>query len=190
MVESELKLSEIKKHLKDNYQNIKNLSEEISKINNQNGELLSILNKKQDFIDNQKIKIHDQLQTDRYFKEHQEYSKNIIKEGNDILTPEYGDVIVFHLVAEVDGNALESTRTKDSKPITKFVTNEDLIPGLLKCILGMKLGERCKVKVPPSMRGSHTFGLNSIPSDATLEYDVELLAINKSTQEQYSVPKK
>jgi FKBP-type peptidyl-prolyl cis-trans isomerase len=52
-----------------------------------------------------------------------------------------------------------------------------VIPGVEEGVIGMRIGERRRLRVPPALDG-RTFDPAFIPPAATRLYDIELLAAN------------
>ena len=89
-----------------------------------------------------------------------------------------GDRVTIHESLSLpDGRLIFSSRTQD-KPVTFVLGANQVIPGVEEAVRGMRVGERRKVLVPPTLDG-RTFDPAFIPPDAVRHYDIELLAIGR-----------
>ena len=76
-----------------------------------------------------------------------------------------------------DGRVIFSSRTKN-EPVKFVLGAKQVIPGVEEGVTGMRVGERRKLLVPPSLDG-RTFDPKFIPPDAIRHYDIELVEIVK-----------
>jgi FKBP-type peptidyl-prolyl cis-trans isomerase len=74
-----------------------------------------------------------------------------------------------------DGTLIYSTRTKNN-PLKFLLGGNQVIAGVDEGVTGMKVGERRKLVVPPSLSKRSAYPANT-PPDATLYYDIELVEI-------------
>jgi FKBP-type peptidyl-prolyl cis-trans isomerase len=74
-----------------------------------------------------------------------------------------------------DGTLIFSTRTQN-KPLKFLVGGNQVIAGVDEAVIGMKVGERRKLIIPPSLSKRSSYPAN-IPPDSPLHYDVELVEI-------------
>lgn len=94
------------------------------------------------------------------------------------LTAAPGDRITIHETLSLpDGKMIFSTRAKN-QPVTFTLGAAQVIPGVDEGVSGMRVGERRKLLVPPSLDG-RTFDRSFIPADAVRHYDIEVLAIER-----------
>jgi len=73
------------------------------------------------------------------------------------------------------GTLVYSTRTQNT-PLTFLLGGNQVIAGVDEGVTGMKVGERRRLIVPPSLSKRSDYPPN-IPPDATLLYDIELVEI-------------
>ena len=84
-----------------------------------------------------------------------------------------GDWVGIHYIVEVDGNAIDSSH--DKKPLRfKLGESNDIIDGMHRGVMGMRVGERRRFTVPPKLgyRGQKVPG---VPPEANLVFFVELM---------------
>jgi FKBP-type peptidyl-prolyl cis-trans isomerase len=88
-----------------------------------------------------------------------------------------GDVVEVHYVGRlVDGTVFDDSRARD-EPLQFKVGDELMIKGWEEGIVGLKVGGLRKLIVPPHLGyGEHGYG--SVPPNAMLEFELELLRLN------------
>ena len=91
-------------------------------------------------------------------------------------TAALGDVVSVHYVLTVNGTKLDSSYDR-GVPLQPFQIGVGaVIPGFEQGVLGMKVGGKRHVVVPPALGyGNQPNG--PIPANSTLDFDIELLAI-------------
>jgi FKBP-type peptidyl-prolyl cis-trans isomerase len=70
------------------------------------------------------------------------------------------------------------TSRKNNQTVTFLLGGNQVIAGVDEGVTGMRVGERRKLRVPPSLDG-RTFDPKFIPPDAIRHYDIELVEIVK-----------
>jgi len=77
-----------------------------------------------------------------------------------------------------DGKVFDSTRKGDKDvPATFQIASGSLIAGWVEGVPGMKVGERRKLTIPPGLAYGSQGQPPTIPPDATLTFEIELLEI-------------
>ncbi|MGH7294119.1 MAG: FKBP-type peptidyl-prolyl cis-trans isomerase [Polyangiaceae bacterium] len=99
----------------------------------------------------------------------------VLREGNGPACAP-GDRVALHYTASLlDGTQFASSREK-GRPLELTIGERSVTKGMSQGITGMRVGEKRRLVVPPSLafgdKGSSTF-----PPNSTIVYEVELLAI-------------
>ena len=91
----------------------------------------------------------------------------------------HGDelTVQFAAVRYVTGQKFESSWDPGSKPFTFHLDHEDVSPGWVKGIPGMKVGGRRRLIVPPKMTSRYGVPPGTGP-EATLVYVIDLLEVH------------
>lgn len=77
----------------------------------------------------------------------------------------------------MDGTKFDSSKDKN-QPFSFTLGAGDVIPGWDQGVVGMKVGGKRKLTIPPDLGyGAHGAG-GVIPPNATLMFEVELLKVN------------
>ncbi len=88
-----------------------------------------------------------------------------------------GDHVTVHYVGTLtDGTVFDSSR-KRSRPFDFVLGRGQVIKGWDQGVVGMKVGGRRKLVIPPSLAYGARGQPPTIPADSTLTFDVELLAL-------------
>lgn len=96
--------------------------------------------------------------------------------GGEAITP--GKIAVIHYTGTLaDGTKFDSSLDR-GEPLLFTLGGGQVIPGWEEGINGMKAGEKRKLTIPPELAyGAAGAPGGSIPSNATLIFEVELLSI-------------
>ena len=104
--------------------------------------------------------------------------KTDVKVGTGTETAALGDRLTVHYTGTLkDGTKFDSSVDK-GKPF-ELTLGQNLIEGWNQGIVGMKVGGKRKLVVPPA-RGYGAQDKGNIPPNSTLYFDIELLKIEKA----------
>jgi len=102
----------------------------------------------------------------------------ILKQGSGVQAKSGDNVIVDYVGTLQNGKKFDSSIDRNA-PFAFTLSKSSVIKGFDSGILGMRVGERRKLTIPPEL-GYSSANLALIPPNSTLIYEVELLRINNS----------
>jgi FKBP-type peptidyl-prolyl cis-trans isomerase len=110
----------------------------------------------------------------------------VLKQGSGDQQAEKGNIVNLHYAGTLkDGQKFDSSYDRNS-PFSFVLDDSRVIKGFYLGVLGMKVGEKRKITIPPDL-GYGSVELFGIPANSTLVYEIELLAISQApadTQQQ------
>lgn len=87
-------------------------------------------------------------------------------------------VVQVHFAAWLGSNAALLSNTFDNpSPVTVDLTSDNVLEGFAEGIVGMRVGGERQLVVPPSLAYGEQGRPPSIPGNATLIYEIELLSV-------------
>nr|AFK48961.1 unknown [Medicago truncatula] len=102
--------------------------------------------------------------------------KKLLKLGEGWDTPESGDEVQVHYTGTLlDGTKFDSSRDRDS-PFSFTLGQGQVIQGWDEGIKTMKKGENALFTIPPELAYGESGSPPTIPPNATLQFDVEMLS--------------
>ena len=109
--------------------------------------------------------------------------KSVMNEENQVVEKteaNLGDTVFVNYTGKlVDGTVFDSNvdpAFNHVEPLSFTLGAGQVIPGWEKGIVGMKVGEKRNLQIPPEEAYGEA-GIGPIPPNATLIFDVELLAV-------------
>ncbi len=103
----------------------------------------------------------------------------------EILTPgtgteaKNGNTVIVHYTGTLEnGNVFDSSKKPGREPFSFVLGAGNVIQGWEKGVLGMKVGEKRKLTIPPNLGYGAQGAPPVIPANATLVFEVELLEAN------------
>lgn len=103
----------------------------------------------------------------------------IIEEGMSNLTAQPGDTVSCHYTGKLaDGKVFDSSRTRN-EPFPFTIGTTGLIKGWTEGVIGMRVGQKRTLIIPPEL-GYGAAGMPpTIPENATLTFEIEVLQITR-----------
>eukprot|EP00668_Euglena_longa_P000699 GGOE01000846.1.p1 GENE.GGOE01000846.1~~GGOE01000846.1.p1 ORF type:complete len:343 (+),score=71.51 GGOE01000846.1:25-1029(+) len=109
--------------------------------------------------------------------------KKLVNEGHGDRHPTEGDVCSCHLVGYYDDAEFENTRIGEGHPWEFHCGGGQVISGLEYAVASMKEGEIAKFIIDPIFAYRDRGYEKSVPPNAVIEYEVELLSVNREPTE-------
>lgn len=103
----------------------------------------------------------------------------IIDLGRSELTVQPGDTVTCHYTGKLDnGTVFDSSLTRN-QPFVFRLGIDGVIKGWAEGIVGMHVGDRRRLIIPPELGYGARGVPPKIPANATLTFDLEVLAIDR-----------
>ncbi|XP_063300794.1 peptidyl-prolyl cis-trans isomerase FKBP11 [Pelobates fuscus] len=98
-----------------------------------------------------------------------------------VETVTHGDTIQLHYTGKLDdGRVIDSSLSRD--PLVVELGKKQVIPGLEQSLIGMCVREKRKVIIPSHLAYGKRGYPPSIPGDAVLQFETEVISLSKPTQ--------
>lgn len=102
----------------------------------------------------------------------------VLKKGTGPACKGLENVEVHYVGKFQDGKKFDASRDH-GQPMPVQIGRTQLVPGFTMGILGMKVGEKRKVTIPPALGYGKDGRPPVIPANSTLVFELELMKINK-----------
>ena len=107
----------------------------------------------------------------------------ILNEGAGLAAEKHSIVTVHYTGTLQDGTVFDSSLKPGREPFRFTVGAKQVIEGWDQGLMGMKVGEKRKLTIPPKL-GYGDKDMGVIPSNSTLIFEVELLEVEQSHREE------
>eukprot|EP00747_Dinoflagellata_sp_TGD_P163063 gnl/TRDRNA2_/TRDRNA2_181363_c0_seq1.p1 gnl/TRDRNA2_/TRDRNA2_181363_c0~~gnl/TRDRNA2_/TRDRNA2_181363_c0_seq1.p1 ORF type:complete len:158 (-),score=33.90 gnl/TRDRNA2_/TRDRNA2_181363_c0_seq1:94-567(-) len=100
------------------------------------------------------------------------------KAGDGKVIPRSGQIVRFHYTGTLaaNGHEFDSSRTGDGEPFRFRMGTGAVIPCYEQALVRMSVGERATIHCPASLAYGEAGVPGTIPPNADLDFDVELLS--------------
>lgn len=104
--------------------------------------------------------------------------KEILKEGSGERQVEKGNSVTVHYTGTFEDGTKFDSSVDRNEPFTFMVGIGQVIQGWDQGLVGMKVGEKAKLTIPPEM-GYGAQGIpGAIPPNSTLIFEIELISVS------------
>ncbi|KAL0978363.1 hypothetical protein UPYG_G00169510 [Umbra pygmaea] len=107
--------------------------------------------------------------------------ETLVKPEACSLTSEIGDTLQIHYTGKLlaDGKVIDSSLSRD--PLVVELGKRTVIPGLEQSLVGVCEGQKIKTTIPPHLAYGKRGYPPTIPADAALEFEVEVISLIQAT---------
>ncbi len=103
----------------------------------------------------------------------------IIEQGFDNMTVQKGDRVTCHYTLTLENGTMVDSSLPRNEPFTFRLGVDKLIAGWAEGVLGMKVGQKRHLIVPPNLGYGAVGAPPAIPGNSTLHFDIEILYISR-----------
>jgi|SRR5579885_1185479 len=100
-----------------------------------------------------------------------------LKKGHGVGAKDGDSISVKYVGKLKDGTVFDSTQKEGGKPFTITLGAHQVIPGWDKGLVGMKVGGKRRLTIPPDMAYGARGIPGVIPPNSTLIFDVDMVSI-------------
>jgi len=93
-----------------------------------------------------------------------------------------GDTLHIHYIGSLQESGVEFDRSRKEEPFSFTIGSSQVIKGWEQGVLGMCVGEKRKVVVPPELGYGDTGAPPDIPPNAVLVFELDLIKIDQRTR--------
>ncbi|KAL2091085.1 hypothetical protein ACEWY4_013348 [Coilia grayii] len=106
--------------------------------------------------------------------------ETVVKPETCDITSEMGDTLQIHYTGRLmDGKVIDSSLSRD--PLLVELGKRTVITGLEQSLLGVCEGQKIKATIPPHLAYGKRGYPPTIPGDAALVFEVEVVSLSKQT---------
>ncbi|CDQ66663.1 peptidyl-prolyl cis-trans isomerase FKBP11 [Oncorhynchus mykiss] len=107
--------------------------------------------------------------------------ETLVKPETCSVTSEMGDTLQIHYTGKLlaDGKVIDSSLSRD--PLVVELGKRTVIPGLEQSLVGVCEGQKIKTTIPPHLAYGKRGYPPTIPADAALEFEVEVMSLIQAT---------
>ncbi|XP_029631203.1 peptidyl-prolyl cis-trans isomerase FKBP11 [Salmo trutta] len=107
--------------------------------------------------------------------------ETLVKPETCSITSEMGDTLQIHYTGKLlaDGKVIDSSLSRD--PLVVELGKRTVIPGLEQSLVGVCEGQKIKTTIPPHLAYGKRGYPPTIPADAALEFEVEVMSLIQAT---------
>ncbi|XP_071017133.1 peptidyl-prolyl cis-trans isomerase FKBP11-like [Oncorhynchus clarkii lewisi] len=107
--------------------------------------------------------------------------ETLVKPETCSIMSEMGDTLQIHYTGKLlaDGKVIDSSLSRD--PLVVVLGKRTVIPGLEQSLVGVCEGQKIKTTIPPHLAYGKRGYPPTIPSDAALEFEVEVMSLIQVT---------
>ena len=105
----------------------------------------------------------------------------IIEQGSDELVASPGDSVTVHYTGRLENGTVFDSSLPRNEPFTFRLGQDKVIKGWEEGVTGMKAGQKRQLIIPPALGYGEVGAPPTIPGNATLTFDVQVLYISRST---------
>lgn len=106
--------------------------------------------------------------------------ETLVKPETCSVLSEMGDTLQIHYTGKLmDGKIIDSSLSRD--PLVVELGKRTVIPGLEQSLLGVCEGQKVKATIPAHLAYGKRGYPPTIPGDATLEFEVEVVSLTQQT---------
>ncbi|XP_071782025.1 peptidyl-prolyl cis-trans isomerase FKBP11 [Centroberyx gerrardi] len=106
--------------------------------------------------------------------------ETLVKPETCSVLSEMGDTLQIHYTGKLmDGKVIDSSLSRE--PLVVELGKRTVIPGLEQSLVGVCEGQKIKTTIPPHLAYGKKGYLPTIPGDAALEFEVEVISLIQQT---------
>ncbi|CAB1315030.1 unnamed protein product [Coregonus sp. 'balchen'] len=109
------------------------------------------------------------------------FVETLVKPETCSIMSETGDTLEIHYTGKLlaDGKVIDSSLSRD--PLVVVLGKRTVIPGLEQSLVGVCEGQKIKTTIPPHLAYGKRGYPPTIPADAALEFEVEVMSLIQAT---------